>query len=423
MKIKNLFTIILVLMASFTASFAADDGSAIIDANLLSQTPDPAKAGDTVELRFSIENIGWDTSDYLTASIEEGFPFTVIGENQVNVGKLLNGQNDDYKQIISFDVKIDSETKAGTHDLTLIITDTRGNNNEYDFTIDVESEDSVEILSIDKSIIKPGSQEELKFKIKNVGTANLENLKFSLTSEDNVLLPVSADNTFHIDSLVIGEEIEVVFDVIASTSITSDLYSLSLKLAYEDSLTGTNKEVTTTAGIYIGGSTEFDIVFDEEADGEYAFTIANVGSNDATSVKVTVQDSSSWKVSSRSSEIIGNLNSGDYTTTSFDMTTTKGGDLNFEVEYTDTMGVRQIVIKQVEMSDSLNGNSTMSGNRPNMASGDGVQAGQNRGPFGGLTTAGAGLASLAKNLGIALIIIIAGIFGFKYYRRRKSSKK
>lgn len=418
MKIRNLFTIMLVLMASFTTIFAASDGTAIIDANLLSQTPDPAQAGDTVKLRFSIENIGWETSENLYILIEEGFPFSVIGDNEISIGRLLSGQNDDYKQVVEFDVKINSQAKAGSHDLKLIVSDSKGLDKEFDFTIDVESQDSIEILSIDKSVIGPGSQEELNIKIKNVGTADLEDLKFSLSSQNNVLLPVLSDNSYHINSLKSEEELVIPFNVIASSSVTADLYSLDLKINYQDSMTGTTKEVTTTAGIYIGGGTEFDVVFDEESDGEYAFTIANVGSNDATSVKVSVQDSNNWKVSGRSSEIIGNLNKGDYTTTSFDMTNQKGGELNFEIEYTDTMGLRQIISKQVEMSDSLNSNSTINMDKTQMA---GTQ--RAKGPMGGLANAGASLTNLALNAGISLVVIIAGIFGFRYYRKKKGAKK
>lgn len=403
MKLKNLFTIMLVLMASFSVTFAASDGTAIISASLLSQTPNPAEAGDSVELKFSIENVGWETSDYLSVTIKEGFPFEVVGDNEISIGKLTSG--DDYKQLVKYEVKIEADAKAGSHDLTLVVTDSKGLNKEFDFTIDIESQDSIEILSIDKSVIGPGSQEELNFKIKNVGSADLENLKFSLASEENVLLPVLSDNSYHIDSLKSGEEILVPFKVIASSTVIADLYSLDLKINYQDSMTGTTKEVTTTAGIYIGGVTEFDIVFDDEVDGEYAFTIANIGSNDATSVKVSVQDSSTWQVNGRSSEIIGNLNSGDYTTTSFEMVNGRG-NLNFEIEYTDTMGVRQITQKEVEVEVQEN-NTLISGDRSNMPSGEGAQ--KARGPMGGLATAGAGLADLAKNVGIGIIVIVVGI--------------
>jgi len=417
--LKNIMLVFMILMTSMSVSFAETDGSAIISAKLLSQTPDPAKAGDTVELSFSVENTGYETSNDLTVYLKENSLFNVIGENKINIGKLLDGQNEDYKQVFKFDVSIGNDVKSGSHELTLIVDDNNGNLKEYDFTIVIESQDSVEILSIDKSVISPGSQEEIKFTIKNVGTANLENLKFSLNSEDNVLMPVSSDNTYHIDSLKVGEEKEVVFDVIASTSITPDLYSLDLKLVYEDSLTGDSKEALTNAGIYIGGGTDFDIVFDEEESGEYAFTIANIGANDASSVKVSLVDLTGWKVSDRSSEIIGNLNKGDYTTTSFMLISTGGSnELNLEVEYTNTMGLRETTVKQVKVLEVEN-NQTMINTKvrtTNAVTGTGTR----KGPMGGLASASAGLADLAIKAGIVLVVLIGAVIGIRKYKKKKS---
>jgi len=418
--LRNIMTIFVVLMATLSVSFAESDGSAAISAKLLSQNPDPAKAGDIVELSFSVENLGFSTSNDLTVSIKDNYPFTVVGDNQIEIGKLLSGQNDDYKQVLKFDIKVDNNVKSGSHEITLIVKDSNGISKEYDFSIDVESQDSVEILSIDKSVISPGAQEEIVFKIKNVGDANLENLKFSLSSENNVLLPVSADDTFHIDSLTVGEEKEISFDVIASTTVVSDLYSLNLKLTYEDSLTGNSKQVTTTAGIYVGGGTSFDIVFDEEDEGEYAFTIANIGANDATSVKVSVVDSNIWEVTGRNSEIVGNLNKGDYTTTSFMLNSQRNaGNLNLEIEYTDTMGLRQSVTKEVEMLE-MSSNQTMTNTKARDVNAA-TSTGTRKGPMGGLASASAGLADLAIKAGIGLVVLIGAIIGIRKYKKKKSN--
>lgn len=421
MKRKNIFICILMLLTSFSVVFAETDGNAIIDASLISQSPDPAYAGDTVEVRFSVENIGWATSDYLTAYVEEDYPFSVQGDNSVNIGTLLNGQNNDYKQVIKFNVKIDPDTQAGDHTLTLVVADSNGNEKNFDFTISVESKDSIEILSINKAVIGPGNEEELVFNIKNVGTANLRDLKFSISSQDNVILPVLADNSYYISSLNVGEEKNISFDVIASSTVEADVYPIDIEMSYQDSLTGDSSVFTTEAGIYIGGTTQFDLVYDEDDSGEYAFTIANVGSNDADSVKITVKESDSWKSSDgKTSDIIGNLNTGDYTSTSFELTNTNSQDttLDFEIEYTDTMGIRQIVEKEVSISSgtTASGNMTGTGMQGNFATGNT----QNRGgPMSGFSSVLSGMKSLLINGVIVLVVLVVGIFGFRSYRKKQ----
>ena len=225
----------------------------------------------------------------------------------------------------------------------------------------------------------PGKITPITFTINNVGSAPLRDLTFQWENEDDIILPVSSDNTKYIKNIEIGESADLKFDVIASASADPDLYKLDLSLSYDDPLSGEDKSINTKAGIYVGGATDFDVAFSESSNGEYSFSIANIGSVAASSVTIKVPEQEGWKVSGSNSEIIGNLNQGDYTIASFnlqksnknsflrnkdssqenkDMTNQKTSEktnqdkIKIDVLYTDSRGNRNTITKEIPISSS-----------------------------------------------------------------------
>ncbi|MBU0628467.1 MAG: COG1361 S-layer family protein [Nanoarchaeota archaeon] len=358
--------------------------SSLISVSLVNQDPDPAIAGDVVEIRVGVENRGGVASENLVLEFIPQYPFiTITGENNIKeVGTIASYQYDNDMKIVKFKVRVDRDAIAGQYELRMKeyqkgyeeISSTKSLN------IDVESKESAEIIHIDKSILIPGHEDSLKFTITNVGSAPLRDLTFSWVNEDKVILPVGSDNTKYIKYIEIGEAADLQYKVIANTGIDAGLYALDLSLTYDDPASGEQKEINTIAGIYVGGGTDFDIAFSESSSGQISFTIANIGSNPASSVSIIVPEQQSWKVSGSNSMIIGNLNTGDYTVASFtlqqSLTGLNDGDnsvdtirksnseeissqasapqstnkLNIQIAYTDTMGKREIIDKEVSIS-------------------------------------------------------------------------
>lgn len=420
-NLKVLMMSLIVFLAMLGGVFAED--TAIIDVNLMSQDPDPVIAGDVVELRFSVENIGLGTSDSLTVELDSEYPFEVVGESSYEIGSLMSGQNDENKQIVKFKVKVDKDTPAGSEKISLkVFEGSSGSDSDlsrdYDFYVDVKSKDSAEIVSIDKTVLIPGQMENVTFKIANMGSSNLKDLTFSWKNADKVILSVGSDNSVYIKSLDVGEVEEITFTVVASSIADADLYQLDLKLSYEDSISGSVNEVSTTAGIYVGGGSDFDVVFSEVSDGEYAFTVSNIGSNDASSVTVNVPSSDGWSAIGRNSEIIGNLNKGDYTTVTFDLQNTRNaGDLLLDIDYTDTMGNRLTIDKSVIIPTDSDSSMNVTSRPTGTISGD-----KNSGGMRGMTSGVNTLVSLSKYGGIVIVLLIAGFVGFRIYRKKKNNK-
>ena len=382
-----MYVLVLVLIGMFSGFAQAASDTKLIIVSLVNQDPDPAIAGDTVEVRIGVENRGGVPAEDLVLEFVPQYPFiAVTGENNVKkVGTLSAYQYDADMKIIKFKVRVDRDATAGQYEMKIkeyeegntAVSSTRSIN------IEVKSKESAEIIHIDKTTLIPGKETSLKFTINNVGSASLRDLTFSWVNEDNIVLPVGSDNTKYVKYIDVGDSAELDYQVIADSNAEAGLYKLDLTLVYDDPASDTEKEINTIAGVYIGGGTDFDIAFSETSSGQTSFTIANIGSNPASSVSVIVPQQEGWAVSGSNSMIIGNLNTGDYTVASFalqsaqtrltatsqqeDMTqeelmaqrTQTQGYLKIQIAYTDTMGERKLVEKEVSMnSQNLVGTTT-----------------------------------------------------------------
>lgn len=416
--IKPIFILLIFMCVAFSSVFALDSDFKSLDITLLNQNPDPVYAGDVVELALSLDNVGYGTLDGISLQVENDYPFTVVSDNNIQLSKIYSSS--DYTSNVKIKLKVDSNAKAG--DYAFVIKEINaGVVIEHTINISVASNKNVEIVNINKNSITPGGIENFSFTIKNVGNTNLKNLGFSWNNENSILLPVNGDNKVFINSLNIGEEKVINFTISASSASSADLYKINLVLSYEDTKTSQVTQETSTAGIYVGGKTDFDIIYNSKDSGEYVFTIANIGANDADSVKVSVDDSSKWKTSSKSSEIIGNLNKGDYTTLSYNFIRTSG-NLNLKVDYTDTSGNRVSTIKKIKIDsiNNLNSNSTFlkNQNAKNMKNSDTNRRNPMGGLQGGLTTIG----TWFKNLGYLILIVLILFIGFRVYKKTIGKK-
>jgi hypothetical protein len=393
---KTIFGVvmILVLVLCVSAVHAELDNLASISLSLVNQDPDPAVAGDTVEIRIGIQNIGGGAVDNLTAELVPAYPFTLLsGDSAVqNIGAIQGYQGyyeSSSMKIIKYKVRVDKDAIAGSYDLKIKYYDgILGNMIEKSLAIDVKGRENAEIIHIDKTTLIPGHQSSLKFSINNVGNAPLRDLTFSWENTDDIILPVGSDNTRYINYIDVGESAEIEYQVIADTNADPGLYKLNLYLTYENSFNGSTKKISTIAGIYVGGGTDFDVAFSESSSDQISFSVANIGSNPAFSVSVIIPQQEGWSVTGSNSMIIGNLNTGDYTVASFTLQSTQASAptmpqvqsnqtdpraalrrnataqnanaLKVQVAYTDTMGTRSMVEKEVAMNQqsSTGSNST-----------------------------------------------------------------
>ncbi|VVB70676.1 NPCBM-associated, NEW3 domain of alpha-galactosidase [uncultured archaeon] len=381
--------LVLGLMLQVHADYTGQDTNPALSLSLINQDPTIALAGDFVDVRLGMVNFGGADATNVKVEFVPTYPFQLLqGQDSVfNIGTMLGYQGTENMKIVKFRVGVDRNVTAGTFNLTVnYYRDGLAAPVQVLIPIQVNKQQIAEVIQIDKTILVPGTENNVTFRISNVGRAPINDLTFNWINPDKVILPVASDNSRYIPSLDVGQSIDVTYDVIADTSATAGLYTLDLSLTYLDPLNSSQtKLLSTVAGIYVGGGTDFDVAFSESSAGQTSFSIANIGSNPANSVSVIIPQQPGWMVSGSNSVIIGNLNKGDYTVASFNLqamsssnnrtgsqnrtgrnysgsgysnanptanfTRSFGGNsLIVQIAYTDTTGARQTNLKEVNLS-------------------------------------------------------------------------
>ncbi len=437
---KTMFTVLMVMvLVVYVPAVYAEMGN-LVDATVISISvvnydPDPAIAGDIVEVRLGVENIGGMTVNNLIIEVVPEYPFELVsGESaaqSIGIIQGYKGQSNENIKIVKYRMRVDRDAPAGSYELKVKYYESGGSAaTQKSLSLDVKSKQSAEVIHIDKTALVPGKQSSLKFTINNVGNAPLRDLTFNWENGNNIILPVGSDNTRYIKYIDVGDSADLEYQVIADTNAQQGLYKLNLYLSYYDSITKEEKKISTIAGVYVGGGTDFDVAFSESTGSETSFSVANVGSNPAYSVSVIIPEQRSWRVSGSNSVIIGNLNKGDYTIASFRLqsstsTTTsqnrtarsdaslQGSPVQrtmnsssetvlMQIAYTDTMGERKIVEKEVKLGPQ------------SMAAADGQMAMQGR---RGTVQQGSVFSTYKWYFfGIAVLM---GVIAHRKYRSRK----
>jgi len=439
-KIMLPVLIILVLMACTPAVNAALADSTVLSVSLANYDPNPAIAGDPVEVRIGIENIGGTTTNDLMLEIVPEYPFELVpGENAVHdVGIVQEYQADSTAniKIVTYKMQINKNAPAGSYELKVMYYE-KGSTEmtKKSLYLDVKSKETAQVIHIDKSILVPGKQSSLKFTINNLGNAPLRDLTFNWDNDQNIILPVGSDNTRYIKYIDIGNGTDLEYQVIADTNAQPGLYKLNLYLSYDDSFSNQTKKISTFAGVYVGGGTDFDVAFSDNANGIMSFSVANIGSNPANSVSVVIPEQPVWSVSGTNSVIIGNLNKGDYTVASFKLqssisnmssqnrvsrnnsnsqgrpmqrsmngsTNSSSDTVLVQIAYTDTMGERTVVQKEVKIG------------LQNVASADGLTGSQGR--RGAVPQASVFSTYMWYFIGAAVLLV--AFVGYRKYTSRK----
>lgn len=364
---KKTLSVILSILLIFTivgvSSVNATSPAVIL--KLLSQDPDPVKSGDEVTIRVGVENLGSKDLDNFVLEFVDSYPFSLFPDEQreVFIGKVFANQNGNSAHIVKFKIKVEDGIDEGQYPIK-IRGKSQGTDFEREFLIEVNSKANAEISNISVDSLVPGEKTKISFTIKNVGKADLENIKFSWESQDDIILPVGSGNFKYLEKIEKDSQKTVDFYVVSDLSTEPKLYKLDLKLEYDDveSLqkitdagtiqTDKRREVIAKAGIYVGGGTNFEISQKSSTTDSITLSIANIGSNLASSVVIKIpENQQNFKVTSSQSKVIGNIKKGAFGRAEFDIE--KIGDnskLDLIVEYTDTTGKRQSLNHSTKVS-------------------------------------------------------------------------
>jgi hypothetical protein len=290
---------------------------------------------------------------------------------------------------------------------------------------------------------EPNAYVNLVFKLENWGTEKAENAVFELLPEYPFSLDTGVNASNELGTIGGLQNGENAFLIKYKVRVDKDAIDgeneigvmCTYNYAAENGAVVTDKFNVTVSN----PRTDFDVVVQDSTAGTTTLAIANIGANTGYSVIVRIPEQQNFGVTGTSANIIGNLNAGDYTLVSFQITSNTGianisstgvnippnrsfnrtttnrtafnismvgmGNLAVDISYTDTLGIRRTIQKEV----SLNmGSTTGTGTRTRST--QTTQVGQLQIPSGGL---------MYIAIGVVGIIVIVAIFRFRRKRKKK----
>ncbi len=376
-----LLLLVLMLPISNVAAAGLNAGAAGVKVDIMSQNPYPARPGETVEFTISLQNEGNNDLSDVVVKIDADYPFSEVSGQSLSktISFLEARQDEEDATFVKFKLKVDSDVSDGTYDIDVIVSDSESDSKSVTtLEIEVQGKEYAQIVTISESNIDVATVEPLEFVITNTGTSPLKNMELSWNEPTGIILPVYGSNSKYINYLGVGESATVVYSVMADVNAEPGLYQLDITLEFQDYQSSTTL-IETKAGMFVGGTTDFDLSYSESDEGEVSLSLANVGNNEAYSVKVSIPEQDNFLSTGSTSTIVGNLEKGDYTITSFSLTQimpddeSLSADLSAEdieamrdelkdksqllviVEYTDSAGQRHSVEKSVQVEELTGG--------------------------------------------------------------------
>lgn len=182
--------------------------------------------------------------------------------------------------------------------------------------------------------------------------------------------------------------------------------------------------------------TNFEVVVQGSSSSGVSLGIANIGENTANSLIAKIPSQPNYKIAGvTNAQILGNLNSGDYTLTTFDVSqvNSRNSTLEVELDYTDAIGVRRNVIEDVNLNPGSD-----SGNSSYYAA-TGIASGNLTGGYGRFNSSSGNFAAYGQRMNfnrkssitsnpwfwivIGIIVIIVGASVFITLIKKRAKKK
>jgi hypothetical protein len=325
----------------------------------------PVYPGDTTFVYVPIKNMGFgsfmeDVSVRL-APKDNASANAVILLNDVNSLGTINDWGS--QRTAKFRIHVNPDAVEGDYYFNVYITykgqQTSGGTPATPVTTKLEDQiltikgmPVIVLLNSTIGTISPMSTNKETLRFKNTGTGTVENAVASIdlsgTNVNSIFSIIGGGTQFSLGNLKAGDEASITFDLAVDIAARPGVYNLPIKI------TGLNNYSSNNyVGLIVAGSTDFEISYQETLS-SFSLNVANVGINTASAVTVSLPRQKNFSSTGSSSSVLGNLNSGDYTSAIFQITKNAGAgnNLELEIQYTDTSGQRHKITKflTVELS-------------------------------------------------------------------------
>ena len=262
-KILILFALIAFLSAS---AFA---GNLTVESAYY--TPNPAEPGKTFDLTLNIKNDGLDTSTNTKVYVETESPF-FFGTNEKatnSYGTISSYQN----FLATFTVSTEKTALDGIYELKIHLIDSKSNSDKIvPVSINVLArKPQIELIESSLTEVNLGQTQELKLKVKNIGSSKAINVLVGFDEDRTVtstgvivernIISLGSTRAL-IDELNVNEEKEISLKIAVNSSSELKAYNLPVKIIFRDE-NRAEYSLTRYIGLNVVQKPELDLTVNE----------------------------------------------------------------------------------------------------------------------------------------------------------------
>ncbi|HEX7628401.1 MAG TPA: hypothetical protein VF354_05735 [Candidatus Methanoperedens sp.] len=362
----NRFNLVLVLVFLLMFGPVASAQSYLVTENA------PVYPGDTTYVYVPIQNIGFgnamaDVSVKLVPKENDSANAVTILNNVDSLGTITDWGS---QRTAKFRIYVNPDAIEGDYYFNVLVT-FRGlqtdisntpmivTNKLEDQILTIKGKPMIMLVNSSIDIVAPTSTNTETLTFKNTGTGTVQNAvaEINLASTNTVFSILGGGRQFSLGTMKAGDVASITFDLAVDIAATPGVYNIPVKITGQN-----NYSTDNIIGVVVAGMTNFDISYVETL-GSFSLNVANVGISPANAVDVNLPRQKNFSITGATSQVIGNLNPGDYTSANFQVTKTLGGGDNLDVEilYTDTSGQRHTIVKSLPVTLSVTGTTKSTG--------------------------------------------------------------
>lgn len=344
--------VLLLLLFLTAASFAATTATPSLTLSV-SNITDTIRPGSSFMVQVRVVNNGEGVAGNVSVepSLTNQFKIKAGTPDQAVLGDMSLGQIATGRLYIS----VESDTPADVYDIGLMINYMSGKNRfsiKRTIAVNIEAQPTLEIIDAEYEKIYAGDYATLSLTLQNIGNGEARNIRAVYSNATGAILPAGSAVAY-IPSLAAGKSVDVEIPLAISGNADAGTYSVNMVVSYEDQDGTPQSVLTRTIGLRIESDIELKTFLDSSTlvqgtPSEIVVSIANTGPNTAQFLEVTPIQAPGMKISP-DSIYIGNLESDDFDTAEFDVTSSSAGKQQVQLKliYKDQFNQEQEVTRKV----------------------------------------------------------------------------
>lgn len=332
---------LLVLSSSVLAS--------VLDISM-EQEPYPVKAGENLELNFSIKNTGSENLTDIVFDLDTDDSLT-LKTNSEQPLDLNAGQT----KTIAYTIFVESDAQDGKETVTLNYK-IDGKNYDEDFDVLIAPDQvylEIESVSSNPEKVAPGETINLNIVLRNTANSEIKNIVVTLGLDNLPFAPESVSEQ-RVDYISESGSRQVDFNLIVLSSADIQVYKVPLTMTYSDSYGNEYiRHDLISINVFekpsVDASLEKDTLIQNLAS-KLNIQVLNKGLGKITFVEAKLMPSQDYDIEGSNYQYIGNIESDDYSSIEFNIIPKKSNlNILIELDYRDSNNQKYTEVKTINV--------------------------------------------------------------------------